>query len=66
MENISIEMTREEADELRAALEAATEFMRQANERIEEREKGFETNQRELREIIARIAAINFHVETNA
>ncbi len=66
MENISIEMTQEEANELRAALEEATEVMRQTNERIEEREKDFDANQRELREIIARIAAINFHVETNS
>jgi len=65
MENISIEMTQEEANELRAALEEATEAMRQANERMDEHEKEFEVNQRELREIIARIAAINFHVETN-
>ena len=65
MENISIQMTPEEAEELRAALEEATEVMRQTNERIEEREKDFDANQRELRETIARIAAINFHVETN-
>ena len=65
MENISIEMTQEEANELRAALQQATEAMRQANERMDEREKEFEANHREMREIIARIAAINFHVETN-
>lgn len=61
MENISIEMTPEEANEIRAALEYATEVMRQANERMDEREKEFEANHREMREIIARIAAINFH-----
>ena len=65
METISIQMTPEEAEELRTALEQATEAMRQSNERMDAHEKEFEANQRELKEIIARIAAINFHVETN-
>ncbi len=65
MENISIQITPEEAEEFRAVLEQATEAMRRANERMDEHEKEFEVNQRELKTIIARIAAINFHVETN-
>ena len=65
METISIQMTPEEAEELRTALEQATEAMRQSNERMDMHEKEFEANQRELKEIIARIAAINFHMETN-
>lgn len=66
MENISIEMTREEAEELRAVLREATEAMRLANERMDEREKEFKADQREARAIIARIAAMDFHVERNS
>ncbi|HMV49658.1 MAG TPA: hypothetical protein PLD20_16190 [Blastocatellia bacterium] len=50
---------------MRSWLEQAIEAMRQANERMDEHEKEFETNQRELKTIIVRIAAINFYVETN-
>lgn len=63
MSTISIELTPQEASDLRTLLRESIEKLRQANERMSRQDEEFETHKNEAEAVIARLLQDDVHVE---
>lgn len=66
MNTVSIELTPQEASDLRTLLSESIEKLRQANERMSRQDEEFEKHKSEAEAVITRLLQDSIHVERNS